>query len=42
MYSESVMKPIRLVRRDILRVIQTYINKETNFQMFNQHMLGTL
>jgi hypothetical protein len=35
MYSESIMKPIKLVRRDILRVIQTYISKETNFQLFN-------
>jgi len=33
---------MKAVRRDSLRLIQTYINKEMNFQKFSQTMLPTL
>lgn len=28
---ESLLKPMKQVRRDILKLIQTYIERETNF-----------
>jgi exportin-1 len=39
---ESLIKPMKQVRRDILKLIQTYIEKETNFQFFNMNFLPTL
>ena len=33
---------MKFVRRDILRLIQKYLDKETNFDRFNNQMLGTL
>lgn len=34
-YHDSIVKPMKAVRRDILRLIQTYILKEKNFDYFN-------
>ena len=38
----DMLKPMRLVRRDILRLISAYIDKETNFSIFNEQFLPTL
>jgi len=32
---DSFIKTMKAVRRDILKLIQTYIEKETNFEVFN-------
>lgn len=40
--NDSRIKPMKALRRDILRLIQTYIEKEEDFAMFNQHMLPSL
>lgn len=38
----NIIKPMKAVRRDSLRLIQAYINKETDFTMFGQQLLPTL
>lgn len=35
-------RPMKTVRRDILKLIQTYIEKEINFDYFNENFLPTL
>jgi len=40
--SEHLVRPMKTVRRDILKLIQTYIEKETDFDYFNQNFLPTL
>lgn len=37
-----MIKPMKTVRRDILRLIQTYIERSTDFTVFNQAFLPTL
>lgn len=37
-----MIKPMKTVRRDILKLIQTYIEKATEFTIFNQEFLPTL
>ena len=37
-----MIKPMKTVRRDILKLIQTYIEKESDFTYFNQNFLPTL
>lgn len=39
---DFMIKPMKAVRRDILRLIQIYIEKEENFEFFNQHFLPSL
>lgn len=39
---ESLRKSMKAVRRDILRLIQTYIESESEFTFFNMHFLPTL
>jgi len=41
-YHDNIVKPMKAVRRDILRLIQTYILKEKNFDYFNKEFLPTL
>lgn len=41
-YPDYIIKPMRAVRRDCLRLIQAYLQKETNFQPFSLQMLPTL
>jgi exportin-1 len=41
-YPDYIIKPMKAVRRDCLRLIQAYLEKETNFQQFSQQMLPTL
>lgn len=40
--SDHMIKSMKTVRRDILRLIQTYVEKSNEFQIFNQEMLPTL
>lgn len=40
--SNPTVKPMKQVRRDILKLIQIYIENETNFDTFNQNILPTL
>jgi exportin-1 len=37
-----MIKPMKTVRRDILKLIQTYIEHADNYQIFNQEFLPTL
>ena len=37
--NEHLIKPMKTVRRDILKLIQTYIEKATEFTVFNQEFL---
>jgi exportin-1 len=37
-----MIKPMKTVRRDILKLIQAYIEHAQNFDIFNQEMLPTL
>lgn len=37
-----MIKPMKMVRRDILRLIQTYIDKSNEFTIFNAEFLPTL
>lgn len=39
---EHMIKPMKTVRRDILRLIQTYIDRSNEFTIFNQEFLPTL
>ena len=39
---DSVLKPMKQLRRDILKLIQTYIEKETDFNHFNNNFLPSL
>ena len=41
-WPENVFKIMKFVRRDILKLIQNYLNKETNFDRFNNMMLPPL
>lgn len=41
-YPDNIIKPMKAVRRDSLRLIQTYVNKEVDFAGFSQAMLPTL
>ena len=36
------LRPMKVLRRDILRLLQTYIEKEQNYQAFNQEFLPPL
>ena len=38
----QVVKPLKLLRRDILKLIQIYLEKETDFTLFNAHFLPPL
>jgi len=40
--NENMLKSMRLVRRDILKLIQSYIERATDFTIFNQEFLPTL
>lgn len=40
--NESMIKPMKTVRRDILKLIQTFIDKSNEFQYFNENFLPTL
>lgn len=40
--NDSRIKPMKALRRDILKLIQTYIEKEENYDLFNQHFLPSL
>ena len=40
--SDSLLKPMKALWRDILRLIQTYIERETDFTYFNQYFLPSL
>ena len=40
--NEHMIKPMKTVRRDILRLIQTYIDRSNEFTIFNQEFLPTL
>lgn len=37
-----MIKPMKTVRRDILKLIQTYIERANDFTIFNQEFLPTL
>jgi exportin-1 len=37
-----MIKPMKTVRRDILKLIQTYIERANEFNIFNQEFLPTL
>ena len=37
-----MIKPMKTARKDILRLIQAYINNAKDFNYFNQHFLPTL
>ena len=37
-----MLRPMKILRRDILKLLQTYIEKETNFTYFNENFLSTL
>jgi hypothetical protein len=41
-FDQNIVKPMKAVRRDILRLIQTYIVKETQYQKFAEGFLPTL
>lgn len=40
--NENMLKPMKTVRRDILRLIQTFIEKAQEYSVFNQEFLPTL
>ena len=40
--NEHMIKPMKTVRRDILKLIQTYIERANDFAIFNQEFLPTL
>ena len=40
--NEHMLKPMKAVRRDILKLIQTYVEHEDNYIKFNIEMLPTL
>lgn len=40
--NESVFKAMKQVRRDVLKLIQTYVNRANDYAIFNQEMLPTL
>ena len=40
--NETVFKAMKMVRRDVLKLIQTYINTANDYAIFNQEMLPTL
>lgn len=40
--NDSRIKPMKALRRDILKLIQTYIEQETDFTIFNQYFLPSL
>ena len=37
-----MIKPMKMVRRDILRLIEGFINNASDFNYFNQYFLPTL
>ena len=37
-----MLRPMKILRRDILKLLQTYINKTENLQYFSQNFLPTL
>jgi exportin-1 len=37
-----MIKPMKAVRRDILKLIQIYIEKENSFEYFNHNFLPAL
>lgn len=40
--NEHMIKPMKTVRRDTLKLIQTYIENAENYAVFNQEFLPTL
>ena len=38
---EQMLKPMKALRKDILKLIQIYIETEDNFEIFNQNFLPT-
>jgi hypothetical protein len=40
--NEHMIKPMKTVRRDILRLISSYVLKATDFTYFNNEFLPTL
>ena len=40
--NDHMIKPMKAVRRDILKLIQIYIEKENSFEYFNQNFLPAL
>lgn len=40
--SDNGVKPMKTLRKDILSLIQTYIEKEEDFTVFNTNFLPTL
>jgi exportin-1 len=40
--NEHMIKPMKLIRRDILKLIQTYIEKAQNLEHFNAEFLPPL
>ena len=41
MAAEQMLKPMKALRKDILKLIQIYIETEDNFEIFNQNFLPT-
>ena len=39
---DPMLRPMKILRRDILKLLQTYIEKEINFTYFNENFLSTL
>jgi len=39
---DSLIRPMKALRRDILSLISTYLESETNFDYFNANFLPTL
>ena len=39
---DHMIRPMKAVRKDILKLIQTYIEKESDFTYFNANFLPTL
>lgn len=37
-----MLRPMKVLRRDILKLLQTYIERERDFTYFNQNFLPTL
>lgn len=42
MGQDSMIRPMKILRRDILKLLQTYIEREKDFAYFNNTFLPTL
>ena len=40
--NEHMLKPMKTVRRDILKLIHTFVEKATDFSVFNEEFLPRL